>query len=129
MMEGTSCSFTLSSLIVSSTLILACFGIEELGLKNQEKGENSIKTINSRQQKALARPRKALYLGVSSSSPPNIALALCFRVATLGPLWVTRQRVTNRRALALLGGLCFFALHHIHQGAVVIGVLVILLVH
>jgi hypothetical protein len=59
-MEGTSCSFTVSSPIVSSTFRLACFGFVELGFNNQVKVENSIKTINGRQQKALARPTKAL---------------------------------------------------------------------
>jgi hypothetical protein len=34
MMEGTSCSFTISSSTVSLTLCLACFGFGELGLKN-----------------------------------------------------------------------------------------------
>jgi hypothetical protein len=47
--EDTSCSFTILPLTASSTLSLVCFGFGELGLKNQEKGENSIKTINNRQ--------------------------------------------------------------------------------
>jgi hypothetical protein len=62
MMEGTSCSFTVSSLAISSTLLLACFGFGELGLKNQEKGENSIKTINSKQDQARHIPRCFIFI-------------------------------------------------------------------
>jgi hypothetical protein len=41
---------------------LACFGFGELGLKNQEKGENSIKTINSKQDQARHIPRCFIFI-------------------------------------------------------------------
>jgi hypothetical protein len=53
--EGTSCSLTVSSPKTSPTLCFECLGFAELALKNQEKGENSIRIINIKRPKALAK--------------------------------------------------------------------------
>jgi hypothetical protein len=127
-MEGTSCSFTVSSLIVSSTLSLACFAFGELGLKNQKKEiiqSRSLTAGNKKHSEEQARHLPMCFIFITTRYSASFAL--------LGgdprPLRVTRQKVTTRRALALLGDLHFFAPHHIRQGAVVISGLIVLLVH
>jgi hypothetical protein len=102
-MGGISCLFIVSSPNASPTFCLACLGFRELELKIQEREKKLSQNHHEKATKNTSKVEEEhsygclIFSAAWRSTSPTLPSG--------GPwsLWVTRSRITTRRALTFLG--------------------------